>query len=406
VTSAGLPTFPGSVWRGLLATWKAATDGTTDAPDVIRYAAVLLAIAVRLGRRVSLHYGIRLYGNVYIVGFGPSGGTRKTSLARAARCVIPGSVRVVRGVGSGEALIEALASSEAANSVPALLEAEELAVLLTRAKWDGASLPAILTEAYDCPDTLEVRLRKGNLLARDLFVSVLGFTTPEWFWRAMPEVHIVGGLGNRFLYLSGTPGAPIAFPPKPDERQVTVFLDELAACDAAPGGARPGRAGPLARQPLQRCAAAVEGLLHDLDDLGTGVAQPTGCCGQAAPGLRVEADSGLCLVERTLPVLPVPQLEAAIEVVDYALASTRLLVDQRGAGTAQSRIEARVVKALQEGTLPAWKIHHRLSGHCSLEDLTRALKALAGVRVVEVVKKTPRGTEVWGLTGHGKREDT
>jgi hypothetical protein len=240
VTSAGLPTFPGSVWRGLLATWKAATDGTTDAPDAIRYAAVLPAIAVRLGRRVSLHYGIRLYASVYIVGFGPSGCTRKRSLARAAHCVIPGSVRVVRGVGSGEALIEALASGEAANSVPALLEAEEVAVLLTRAKRDGASLPAILTEAYDCPDTLEVRLRKGNLLARDPFVSVLGFTTPEWFWRAMPEVHIVGGLGNRFLYLTGTPGAPIACPPKPDERQVTVFLDELAACDARLAALDPG----------------------------------------------------------------------------------------------------------------------------------------------------------------------
>jgi hypothetical protein len=241
VTSAGLPTFPGSVWRGLLATWKAATDGTTDAPDAIRYAAVLLAIAVRLGRRVSLHYGIRLYGNVYIVGFGPSGGTRKTSLARAARCVIPGSVRVVRGVGSGEALIEALASSEAANSVPALLEAEELAVLLTRAKWDGASLPAILTEAYDCPDTLEVRLRKGNLLARDLFVSVLGFTTPEWFWRAMPEVHIVGGLGNRFLYLSG------------DARSTDRVSSETGR---APGDSLPRRARRLRRGAWRRSTRA------------------------------------------------------------------------------------------------------------------------------------------------------
>jgi RepB DNA-primase N-terminal domain len=404
VIAPPLPAFPLAGWRGLT-TWKAATDGTTEAPDAIRFAAIIAPLAARIGRRVSLHYGVRLYPNLYVVGFGPTGSTRKTSAARAARAVLPASVRVVRGVGSGEALIEALQSSAGDDPVETLLEADELAVLLARAKWDASSLPALLTEAYDCPDTLEVRLRKGTLLSRQPFVCALGFTTAEWFWRSMPEVHVVGGLGNRFLYFTGTPGPPIAFPPRPDGRRVADFLAHLDGCDAH-----------LAAQAPERLALALPDLSADVRALWAEFYAAWTSTERALPELLAAAVRRLpayawkltllyAYLERTLPTLTVAQLGAALEVIHYALASTRVLVDRRGAGTAQGRLEARVVKAIEARPLPAWKIHHRLSGDCSLEDLARALKALAGARVIEVVAKTPRGTEVWGLVGHGKRED-
>jgi TOTE conflict system, Archaeo-Eukaryotic Primase domain len=141
VVPPSLPEFPASAWRGPLAQWKCATDGTTEAPDAIRYAAILAPIAARIGRRVSLHYGTRLYPNVYIVGFGPTGSTRKTTASREARRAVPPSVRVIRGVGSGEALIEALQANEATRPVQALLEADELAVLLARAKSSRTTEP-------------------------------------------------------------------------------------------------------------------------------------------------------------------------------------------------------------------------------------------------------------------------
>jgi hypothetical protein len=285
----------------------------------------------------------------------------------------------------------------------ALLEADELAVLLARAKWDASSLPAILTEAYDCPDTLEVRLRKGNLLARQPYVCTLGFTTAAWFWRSMPEVHVVGGLGNRFLYLTGLPGPPIAFPPKPEDRLVNAFLEDLTLCDEQPAL----RGGEL--------ALSLADLSPDVRQLWEAFYSAWTITEREWPELlaaavkRLPADAWkitliYAWLERTLPVLTPAQLAAALEVIHYALASTRLLVEHRGAGTAQGRIEARVVKALEARALPAWKIHHRLSGDCALEDLARALKALAGARVVEVVAKTPRGTDVWGLTGRKGRE--
>jgi hypothetical protein len=96
-----LPAFPTTAWRGPLETWKRATDGTTEAPEGIRFAAILAPLAARIGRRVSLHYGQHLYPNIYAVGFGPTGSMRKTSAARAARRIIPQTVRVIRGVGSG-----------------------------------------------------------------------------------------------------------------------------------------------------------------------------------------------------------------------------------------------------------------------------------------------------------------
>ena len=351
---------------------------------------------------MSIDYGGRLYGNLYVVGFGPTGTTRKTSAARAARLMLPPSVRVVRGVGSGEALIEALQSSEATGRVDALLEADELAVLLARAKWDASSLPAILTEAYDSPDTLEVRLRKGNLLARAPFVSVLGFTTAEWFWRSMPEVHVVGGLGNRFLYLTGAPGPPIAFPPRPDPGRVAAFLAELDGCDAHVDGCAP-EALWLSRADLPPAVHALwEEFYREWSITERGLPDLLAAAVRRLPAYAWKLTLLYGYLERTLPTVTVAQLAAALEVVHYALASTRTLIDARGASTEQGRLEGRVRRALATRDLPAWQLHQAVGSDCALEDVLRALRALHAGRVACIVRRTPRGTDVWGLTSRAR----
>lgn len=65
------PAFPEIAWRGPFQTYRQAMQDTTEASDVHHFAAFWAAVAVRLRRRVRIHYGMNLYPNVYLVAFGP-----------------------------------------------------------------------------------------------------------------------------------------------------------------------------------------------------------------------------------------------------------------------------------------------------------------------------------------------
>jgi hypothetical protein len=279
---------------------------------------------------------------------------------------------------------------------------DELAVTLTRSRWDASSLAGIMTEAFDCPPTLEVRLRRGNLTAVNPTLSVLGFTTAEWFWRAMPEVHFHGGLGNRFLYFTGTPGKPIAFPPKPDEAQVQAFVQQLDDADAIPV-----LDGPDLELALDDLSADVRGLWGQFYEAWTnterGLPDLLAAGVKRLPSYAWKIALIYAYLERTLPAITTEQLMAAIEVVNFALASTRILMNHRGADTPQGRIEARVVKALQQKNLPLWKVHQGLGGDTSLEDIERAIRALERAHLVEIKGATSRHTLIWGLCQRPER---
>ena len=64
--------------------------------------------------------------------------------------------------------------------------------------------------------------------------------------------------------------------------------------------------------------------------------------------------------------------------------------------TVQGKCEARILAALHNSDLPAWKIHRQISGSYSAEELNRALRALDATGVIAVINKTTRNEPVYG----------
>jgi len=121
--------FPEDAWRGPFAVYRDAMNGTSEAPDTAHFAALWAVAAACLRRRVSFYYAFPHYPNVYLVNYGTTGDS-KTSAARQGLHLLPASgVKLLRGVGSAEALGDWMQQSEEGAKTSHLLYIEELATL-------------------------------------------------------------------------------------------------------------------------------------------------------------------------------------------------------------------------------------------------------------------------------------
>ena len=209
--------FPVDAWRGSFNDYRLAMQGTSEAPDSAHFAAIWAVAAARLRRRVSIYYAFTHYPNVFLVNYGLTGDS-KTSAGRQGLRLLPedGGVKVLRGVGSPEALGDWMAQPEGGPYMAHLLFIEELATLLIRGGWQGSTLLSFLTETFDTPDIYEVPFRKNPVKVQEPTPTLLTGTTPVWFWKGMRELDIHGGFGNRLFFLTGAPKPPIPMPAQPN----------------------------------------------------------------------------------------------------------------------------------------------------------------------------------------------
>lgn len=389
-----LPTFPEGAWRGPFADYRASLHGTSEAPDTAHFAALWAATATRLGRRVSFYYAFTHYPNVYLVNYGVTGDS-KTSATRQAFRLLPadGRVKVLRGIGSAEALGDWMAQPEGAPPVSHLLFVEELSTLLTRGGWEGSTVLSFLTETFDCPDLYEVPFRSNPVRVDQPTPTLLASTTPVWLWKSLREIDIHGGFGNRIFFLTGAPKPPVPLPSKPNAERlhpVAQALDkiyELPPCE------------------LTMEAASV----HLWEEFyiawkTTRWSELTAAAVKRIPTYIIKLAMVYSALEGTCPIIRKPQLAAAISVGHYGALCAQRLMERHQIKTRQGQLEVRVVHVLETGPLPAWKIHQAISGRFSVEDINRAIKSLVTAGTIRVVRQTSRGGSVYGLREGGKRD--
>ena len=61
-----------------------------------------------------------------------------------------------------------------------------------------------------------MKYRKNPISLVRQFATILAGTTVEWFWKNARSDDFFGGLGNRFLYLTGPKKRPIPNPSEPN----------------------------------------------------------------------------------------------------------------------------------------------------------------------------------------------
>ena len=315
-----MPAFPEIAWRGVFGDYRAAVDGTTEAPDSAHFATLWAAAAGTLGRRIWMFSGDVIYPNVYLAVLGPTGDRKTTAMRRifTSGLIFPSNkTLIIRNVGSTEGLCQKLQNSPDSNTY--LLYWEELASLLTRGRWSGSTLFEFLVETFDCPNEWGLSYKKENAVHLNAPTpSVLCGSTPEWFWKAARPEDFYGGFGNRFLYISGTRKKPIAIPNEPDHEKLLSVRRSLEFLRAI----EPGKvmfdesAGKLWSRFYERSEQ------QRRDGLA------------AAAYVRVpvyirKLAMTYAAFEGTLPDISTEQLRAAIAVGAYAFNCAEYLIDAR-----------------------------------------------------------------------------
>jgi hypothetical protein len=332
-----LPDFPEIAWRGIFADYREAMAGTTEASDVAHFCTFWAGAAVTLGRSVFMYAGERIFANVYLSLFGPTGDKKTTAQRRILNCgLLSPSIRVIRNLGSTEGLADALKREDGADAV-ALFFWEELTALLARGRWSGATILEFITETFDCPPEWGMKYRKDPISLLAPTPTILAGTTCEWFWKNARSDDFFGGFGNRFLYLTGPKKKPIPNPSAPDGvtlRPVHAALTELSKLHPVEA-----RFDPVASRLWERFYMSWE------------QQERTGLYAAVVKRVHVyirKLAMTYAALEGTLPEIGIEQLKAAIAVGVYAAECAKALVDAQNATLRpEGELEQKFLKWIQ-----------------------------------------------------------
>jgi len=190
--------------RGYFAEYMHYTD-RQESPDSYHFWVAATILAATLERRCWISKGVyRIYPNLFTVLVSGSGKCRKT------RAILMGNellkkvpVNVIADKTTPEALVEALRTKKGEDGkVPSssgLIRSTEFSVFVNKQQYNQAMIP-ILTDFYDCPDTWNYQTKTGGRVAlRDVSLSILGASTPEWLAMNLPDNSFEGGFMSRLI---------------------------------------------------------------------------------------------------------------------------------------------------------------------------------------------------------------
>lgn len=371
-----LPEFPETAWRGAFADYRAAMIGTTEASDVAHFTTCWAAAAVTLGRRVWMYAGDRIFANVYLSVFGPTGDKKTTAQRRILNCgLLAPSIQVIRNLGSTEGLADALKREDRADMV-ALFFWEELTALFARGRWTGSTILEFITETFDCPPEWGIKYRKGaiNLVAPT--PTILAGTTCEWFWKNARSDDFYGGLGNRFLHLTGSKKKPIPNPSEPDAAALQLVRGALARLSNL--------------HPVEARFDTDASRLWERFYISWEQEERTGLYAAAVKRVHVyirKLAMTYAALEGTLPEIGIEQLKAAIGVGVYAAECAKVLVEaQTSTLRPEGELEQKFLKWIEEHE--GEKKRHmqqtlsKITGGC--ETFNRVLLNLARADQIEI----------------------
>ena len=371
-----LPEFPEIAWRGAFADYRKAMVGTTEASDVAHFTACWAAVAVTLGRRVSMYAGERIFPNVYLSVFGPTGDKKTTAQRRILNCgLLAPSIQVIRNLGSTEGLADALKREDGADMV-ALFFWEELTALFARGRWAGSTILEFITETFDCPSEWGMKYRKNPICLVAPTPTILAGTTCEWFWKNARSDDFYGGLGNRFLYLTGPKKEPIPNPSEPDSASLQRVNSALARLSEF--------------HPVEAVFDTGARRLWEHFYISWEQRERTGLFAAAVKRVHVyirKLAMAYAALENTLPDIGIEQLKAATAVGVYAAECAKVLVDAQAATLRpEGELEQKFLRWIEEhdGTKKRYmqQTLSKITGGC--ETFNRVLLNLERADQIEI----------------------
>ncbi|GEM_PF-1131772 len=396
--------LPDSVWRGVVRDYRDMLARTTEAADSFHLFTFLACAGSVIGRRAFIRYGLSLHGNLYVCIVGPTAEGRKTtSLRHAERAIreVDPSWRVLRGLSSAEGLLSQVADpwekKNAKDTVVAqggtadkrlMAWLSELSTLLKKARQDSVSnIIPLLTEAFDCPPDLCLPTRNDPITVTEPYISLITASTPSWL-EDLADRDIMGGFGNRFVYVLGPPKAPIPFPDPPDARLMEKVVSHIGDVLLwLPDSLEVTLTGP-ARDLWAEFYTRWKGQTWPDETLGAVL--------QRIPDITLKVALIYAVLEKRREI-DADILTAAIDAGGYCVASAQRIFSGFHA-TRASKLESRVLEVLKEGPVKSWALHRAIGGgRYSSDEINRALDALCRAGSVSRTGQGERGAGIFSL---------
>ena len=367
------PSPTDAMFRCTLGRVALALDPTTEADPAGILATLVTGVSAMLGPGPRVKIGDSDHPLlVWTLLCGRTGSGRKGTAADAARKVLARADPVfwrqnlLSGLSSAEGLITCVADDDEVDSVAVphdkrkvVLETE-FATLLARSRREGNVLPQVLRQAWEGAD-LRVQT-KVPLIATGPHIAITGHISPTEFAARISQSDLAGGSYNRFL---------------------TIFVERSKRLPEGDGAPEP-LVDKLAYDLHQRLVAAraprllvrAEGArarwieiydeLSELEEDERLDAWTT----RAKPYVMRLAALYAVLDARTH--IEVHDLEAAMALVQYALASVRFVVDGVSAAADADRVSSWIAEAGSDG-LARSHITKRISSKRTAAELEEVL---------------------------------
>lgn len=202
-----------------------------ESPELFHLWACISSIGAALGRKCFVNRGyFSCFPNEYIILVSESARCRKTTSAEMAIKIYRKAeiTPVLRGDATRRALSKHMHEMvETTGYSFTYLYAPELGTLLGADSYISG-LMTLITDFYDCPEENEHRTQtQGVDIHKDVFLSILGCTTPSWL-AGMPPDMVEGGFSSRALFIvQNAPRPPKPRPTKSDKmKELELMLIE------------------------------------------------------------------------------------------------------------------------------------------------------------------------------------
>ena len=334
--------------------------------------------------------GDRHYANEFGVIVGTTSKGRKgTSWGRI--CGVLGTVdgywaenRLLFGLGSGEALIDAVGEEDRRT----LVMESEFARLLSVISRDGSTVSANIRNAWDT-GILEIRTRQNKVKVTGAHLSLIGHVTREELLRRLDSTETANGFINRILLVCARRSQLLPM----GGASFTLNAGILGALKEATDQAR--RMGNTRMQFDQDAETLWRAVYEELSEGKPGL---LGAATSRAEAHVVRLSLIYALLD-SAAAIRIEHLRAALAVWNYCAASARFIWgDAIGDPTADETLRA--LRAASEDGLSRWDLMNHFSRHKSAEELDRAIGVLAERGLVRTATEDTGGRPVvryWAL---------
>jgi hypothetical protein len=152
----------------------------------------------------------KLFPNIWVILLAPPGRGHKTSTINAAlNCLYQAcpEVRILADKLTPESLVKALSEPLSTKEkiqigprdATGIIKAPELSVFFGKAQYN-AGLVSLITDLYDFREEWAVEtIMRGRNTLKNICISILGGSTPDWLQKMLPEDSFTGGFMSRFV---------------------------------------------------------------------------------------------------------------------------------------------------------------------------------------------------------------